>query len=91
MSVCGPGTIGGISSVGGFLRDTNPYLHDEGPGTIGGMPSVRGFLRNTNPYLRDEGPGTIGGMVSMGEGVFLRDPYPYLHEFRRKSRKTPKG
>ena len=28
------------------------------------------------------GPGTIGGMPSVG--VFLKDPSPYLREFRRK-------
>ena len=31
------------------------------------------------------GPGIIGGMASVR--VFLRDPNPYLSEFRRKSRK----
>ena len=30
------------------------------------------------------GPGIIGGMPSVG--VFLRDPSPYLREFRRKPR-----
>ena len=30
-----------------------------------------------------------GGMPSVG--VFLRDPGPYLREFRRKPRKTPNG
>ena len=36
-----------------------------------------------------EGPGTIGGMPSVG--VFLRDTSLYLHELRRKPRKTLKG
>ena len=31
--------------------------------------------------------GTIGGASSMG--TFLRDLNSYLHEFRRKARKTP--
>ena len=35
------------------------------------------------------GPRLIGGMPSVG--VFLRDPSPYLREFRRKTRKTPNG
>ena len=35
------------------------------------------------------GPGTIGGMPSVR--VFVKDPSPYLREFRRKPRKTPKG
>ena len=36
------------------------------------------------------GPRHIGGVPSMG--VFLRDPSPYLREFRRKKpRKTPNG
>ena len=34
------------------------------------------------------GPGSVGGVSSLG--VFLRDPSPYLREFRRKPRKTPK-
>ena len=34
-------------------------------------------------------PGPIGGMPSVGD--FLRDPSPYLSEFRRKARKTPSG
>ena len=33
------------------------------------------------------GPRPIGGLLSVG--VFLRDPNPYLREFRRKPRKTP--
>ena len=32
------------------------------------------------------GPGSIGGLPSVG--VFLRDPSPYLAEFRRKPRKN---
>ena len=32
------------------------------------------------------GPGTIGGMPTVG--VFLRDPDPYLREFRRKTTKN---
>ena len=35
------------------------------------------------------GPVSIGGMPSVG--IFLRDPSPYLSEFRRKPRKTPNG
>ena len=35
------------------------------------------------------GSGTIGGMPSLG--VFLREPDPYLREFRLKSRKTLNG
>ena len=35
------------------------------------------------------GPRPIGGLPSVG--VFLRDPSPYLREFRRKPRKTPNG
>ena len=35
-------------------------------------------------------PGPVGGVPSMA-GVFLRDPSPYLREFRRKPRKTPNG
>ena len=35
------------------------------------------------------GPGPIGGMPSVGG--LLRDPSPYLREFRKKSRKTPNG
>ena len=34
-------------------------------------------------------PGPVGGVPS-GED-FLRDPSPYLDEFRRKPRKTPNG
>ena len=34
-------------------------------------------------------PGFTRGMSS--GSVFLRDPNPYLHEFRRKPRKTPNG
>ena len=34
-------------------------------------------------------PWPMGGVPSVG--VFVRDPYPYLPEFRRKPRKTPKG
>ena len=34
-----------------------------------------------------EGPGPIGGMPSVR--VFLRDPRPYLRDFRRKPRKIP--
>ena len=34
-------------------------------------------------------PGPIGSMPSVG--VFLRDLSQYLHEFRRKPRKTPNG
>ena len=37
------------------------------------------------------GPGPFGGVPSVGGGVFLRDPSPYLREFRRKPRKTPNG
>ena len=33
------------------------------------------------------GPRPVGGEPSAG--VFLRDPSPYLREFRRKPRKTP--
>ena len=36
-----------------------------------------------------KGPRPISGMPSVG--VFLRDPNPYLHEFRSKPRKTPNG
>ena len=36
-----------------------------------------------------KGPRPIGGMPSVR--VFLRDPSPYLREFRRKSRKIPNG
>ena len=36
--------------------------------------------------MRDLG---LGGKCPP-RGVFLRDPSPYLREFRRKSRKTPK-
>ena len=39
--------------------------------------------------LSQEGPRPMGGMPSLR--VFLRDPSPYLREFRRKSRKTPNG
>ena len=35
------------------------------------------------------GPNPIGGMPSVR--FFLRDPSPYLPEFRRKPRKTPNG
>ena len=35
------------------------------------------------------GPGPMGDMLSVG--AFLRDPSPYLREFRRKPRKTPNG
>ena len=35
------------------------------------------------------GPGPVEKMLSVG--VFLRDPRPYLDEFRRKSRNTPNG
>ena len=35
------------------------------------------------------GPGSIGGVLSVG--VFLGDSSQYLHEFRRKPRKTPNG
>ena len=35
------------------------------------------------------GPGTVDGLPSVG--VFLKDPSPYLREFRRKPRKTPNG
>ena len=38
--------------------------------------------------LRD-GPRPICGVPSVG--VFLRDPSPYLSEFRRKPRKSPNG
>ena len=33
--------------------------------------------------------GPVRGVHSLV--VFLRDPSPYLHEFRRKTRKTPNG
>ena len=36
-----------------------------------------------------KGPRPIGGMPSVG--VFLRDPSPYLREFRRKPQKTLNG
>ena len=39
--------------------------------------------------LSHEGPRPMDGMSSVG--VFLRDPSPYLREFRRKPRKTPNG
>ena len=35
------------------------------------------------------GPGPI--VVAPSVGVFLRDPSPYLHEFRRKPQKTLNG
>ena len=35
------------------------------------------------------GPGTIGEVPSVGD--LLKNPRPYLREFRRKPRKTPKG
>ena len=31
----------------------------------------------------------MSGVPSVG--IFLKDPSPYLYEFRKKSRKTPKG
>ena len=34
-------------------------------------------------------PGSIGGMLFVW--VFLKDPSPYLREFRGKPRKTPNG
>ena len=34
-------------------------------------------------------PRPVGGLPSVG--VFLRDPSPYLREFRRKPRKSPNG
>ena len=36
-----------------------------------------------------KGPRPIGGMPSVG--VFLRDPSPYLHEFRKKTYKNLNG
>ena len=39
--------------------------------------------------LSHEGPGQFVGCPPWG--VFLRDPSPYLREFRRKPRKTPNG
>ena len=40
-------------------------------------------------YCLKKGPRPIGGMPS--DGIFLRDPSPYLPMFWRKPRKTPKG
>ena len=42
------------------------------------------ILSPTVPFVE---PGTIGGMPSVW--FILRDPNPFLREFRRKSRKTP--
>ena len=54
-------------------------------GSVGVCWLVLGFESNC-PLV---GPGTIGGVLSVG--VFLRDPSPYLGEFRRKPLKTPNG
>ena len=42
-------------------------------------------LKSSSPLVE---VGTIGGMSFVG--IFLRDPNPYLHEFRKKPRKIPK-
>ena len=41
------------------------------------------FFKSNCPLV---GPGTIGGMPSVE--IYLRDPNPYLREFRRKPRKN---
>ena len=52
---------------------------------------LRGFVVvvGFKARLSHQGPRPIGGVPSLG--VFLKDPSPYLREFRRKPRKTPNG
>ena len=44
------------------------------------------WIESNCPHM---GAGPIGVVPSVGWGVFLRDPNPYLREFRRKPHKTP--
>ena len=53
----------------------------------GGGVGVKSDCLKKGPRPRQER--TEGGMPSVG--ILLRDPSPYLREFRRKPRKTPNG
>ena len=53
-------------------------------GWVGLGCKVKGDYPHVGP-----GPAAGGGVPS--SGIFLRDPSPYFHEFRRKPRKTPNG
>ena len=69
----------------GILKVSAGILkQNENFGFLRGWLLVVGFKADC--LTRDIG---LGGMPSVG--VFLRDPSPYLREFRRKSRKTPNG
>ena len=59
-------------------------IHPKGPRGNGWLVGCRVYGR-----MSHEGPKPMGWMPSVE--VFLRDPSPYLREFRRKPRKTPNG
>ena len=59
----------------------------QGLGVLGDIGLIVG-CRNKADF-RHVGPGSIGECPPWG--VFLRDPSPYLSEFRRKPQKTPNG
>ena len=53
--------------------------------------TIRNLVFGYESNCVHEEPGIIGGIPFVGEQVFLRDPRPYLREFRRKPRKTLNG
>ena len=63
-----------------FQEDFNVYVERRRGWLVGCR------LKSIFPLM---GPGTIGCRPCMG--AFLRDPSPYLREFKKKTRKTVNG